>query len=93
MGERVNHQVNVMQMHPVMNGDDEYPDRPLVALMTAEQALFEVQQAGQGANGGMNRYCRYLLPGNHSLYCIIIVIITKLQNLISVVRMKLLEQR
>ena len=62
MGERVNHQVNLMQMHPVMNGDDEYPDRPLVALMSAEQALFEVQQAGQGANGGMNRYCRHLLP-------------------------------
>lgn len=53
-GERGNHQLQ----GPLNNhipGGDEYEERPLVALMTAEQVLFEVQQAGQGANGGMNR--------------------------------------
>jgi SNF2-related domain len=55
VGDRGNHQLQVPQHNPIMNGEDEYPDRPLVALMTAEQVLFEVQQAGQGANGGMNR--------------------------------------
>lgn len=54
VGERGNHQLQVPQIAPILHGD-EHPDRPLVSLMTAEQALFEVQQAGQGANGGMNR--------------------------------------